>query len=151
MAKRCVLPVAFHGVKNFQCQKEAWKCNSFPHKSLCAKIKNLRASFGDDWRLLWSPDFTYTQFETLCKLKVVDLQVLGAVAQTIKAVHVQQKMFQEDAERAAASQISRLFMAEQQKEAWRRMDALKTRMGSDIAVVTRDNSLSMIYPDAYRQ
>jgi hypothetical protein len=134
-----------------QCQQEAWKRDSFPHKLLCKKIKSLRESFGDDWSQLWPPDFTYTQFDALCKAKGVDEQLVEAVADTIAALRMQQRMFREDTERANASQISRLVLAAQQKASQQQKERIEAELGHNVTIITREASVSLLHPHAYRQ
>ncbi|KAF8953129.1 hypothetical protein BDZ97DRAFT_1873937 [Flammula alnicola] len=126
LCSKCNL-IRFCGEK---CQKEAWKRAPLPHKSLCAKIHSLKESLGaDDWSLLWTLDFTYAQFQVMCKAKAVDTEVVKAIGNILSALKFRRRVFLDDSENAGASQIDRLLRAERQKLALQKLEDLRDSLG----------------------
>ncbi|KAF8803477.1 hypothetical protein BYT27DRAFT_7235158 [Phlegmacium glaucopus] len=150
LCSKCNL-IRFCGEK---CQKEAWKCATLPHKSVCANIYSLRVSFGaDNWSLLWTPDFTYAQFQVMCEMKTVDTKVVRAIASTLSSLRARQSAFREDLKKAGASQIDRLVRAAQDKLALQMVKDVMIRDGhvdEPLTIVKREDALSMMSSDAYR-
>lgn len=127
-----------------QCQKEAWKYSTLPHKPLCAKAHSLKETFGaDNWSLLWSSDSTYSDFKAMCHDKNIDVENVKAIGSTLSALKTAQKMFQDDLVRADASQIDRLKMAEQQKALTEHRKDFVDRVGRDsVTVIERKDALA---------
>ncbi|KAF8955087.1 hypothetical protein BDZ97DRAFT_345782 [Flammula alnicola] len=92
------------------------------HKSLCAKIHSLKESLGaDDWSLLWTLDFTYAQFQVMCKAKAVDTEVVKAIRNILSALNFRRSAFMEDSKNSGASQIDHLVRAEQERLALKKL------------------------------
>ncbi|RDB20376.1 hypothetical protein Hypma_012670 [Hypsizygus marmoreus] len=129
-----------------KCQKEAWKSAVLPHKPVCVKIHSVKESFGaDDWSLLWTPDFAFAHFPALCRAKNVDIEVVKVIGTTIGALRRQKIVFQEDSERAGASQMDRLIRAEQEKVAAQNLSDLIDSVGLDsLTILNREDSLAMM-------
>ena len=95
-----------------QCQKEAWNSSVLPHKRACKVIASAKhALSADNWALLGSPDFTYTQFQRICEDKSLDMESINAIGRTISALRLQKRIFLEDQKNENASQKERLAMA----------------------------------------
>ena len=116
----CPFP-STHCSKHFfqQCRKEAWGSSTLPHKDVCPKIHSLKDSLGAaDWSLIWTPDFTYAQFQDMCITKKVDIEFVKDIGNTISALRMCTSMFQEDLKRAGVSQIDHERRAEADRLAW---------------------------------
>jgi hypothetical protein len=133
-----------------QCQTEAWKCATLPHKSVCTKIHSLKEALGaDDWSLLWTPDYTYAQFQALCKLKRIDTNIVVRIGSTISGLCIRKSAFLDDSKKAGASQIDRLRRAEQEKLALQKLQDLKDSLGDQSTTWDQEHGFSMMSRDAY--
>jgi len=143
-------PFTYRRENLLQCQKEAWKSATLPHKSVCAKIHSLKEMIGaDEWLLLWTPDYTYAQFRVMCRVKRVDTDVIRGIERTISALRRHKSAFLEDLKRAGASQIERLIKAEQDKFTLQVSKDLKDRFGDQLTTMNREQCFSMMSQDAY--
>jgi hypothetical protein len=111
-------------------------------------------SFGaDNWSLLWTPDFTYAQFQMMCEMKTVDTKVVRAIASTLSSLRSRQSAFREDLKKAGASQIDRLVRATQDKLVLQMVKDGMIRDGHEhesLTMIKRDDVFSMVHSDAYR-
>ncbi|KAF7984174.1 hypothetical protein HWV62_16854 [Athelia sp. TMB] len=147
LCSKCNL-VRFCGEK---CQKEAWKCTTLPHKPFCAEVHSLKESFGADWPQLWTIDFTYAQFQALCRSKAVNTGIVEAIGRTLSALSIRQHVHKENLQREGESQMERLIRAERQKVSRQKSEALKASLGNDsVTVFDREGGISMITSGAIR-
>ena len=130
--------------ENLQCQKEAWKCATLPHKSVCVKIHSLKEALGaDDWSLLWTPDYTYGQFQVTCMVKKVDIHMVKRIGSTLIALRFYKNAFNVDeSKRVGAS-------AELEKLAFQNSKGLK-EIDEDQLKLDRENLFLRLSKDAYR-
>ncbi|KAG1772982.1 hypothetical protein EV702DRAFT_976237 [Suillus placidus] len=148
LCSKCNL-IRFCG-KKASCQKEAWNCATLPHKSVCAKIHSLKEALGaDDWLLMWTPDYTYAQFQVTCRVKRVDTDIVVRIGNTISALRCQKSAFLDDSTRAGASQIDRLIRTEQEKSAIQKLEDLKDSLGDRATTLRREHAFSLMSRDAY--
>jgi len=72
-----------------------------PHKAVCTQIYSLKEALGGaDWSLMLAPDFTYAQFQALCRRKNVDTEVVRVIASAVSAAWVSRSAFMEDLTKA---------------------------------------------------
>jgi hypothetical protein len=110
----------------------------------------LKEAFGaDDWSLVWTPDYTYAQFQATCRVKRVDTDIVVRIGSTISALRLQKSVFLEDSKRAGASQIDRLKRAEQDKSAIQISKDLKDSLGDQVMISDREHAISLMSSDAY--
>jgi hypothetical protein len=103
----------------------------------------------DDWLLIWTPDYTYAQFQVTCRVKKVDTNIVVRIGSTLDALRIQKSVFLEDSKRAGASQIDRLIRAEQEKSAIQKSKDLKDSLGDQLTTLDREHAFSSMSSDAY--
>jgi hypothetical protein len=103
----------------------------------------------DDWLLLWTPDYTYAQFQVTCRVKRFDTDIVVRIGSTIFALRLQKCAFLDDSKRAGASQIDRLIRAEQEKSAIQKSKDLKDSLGGQLTTWDREHAFSSMSTDAY--
>lgn len=70
-----------------ECQREAWKSKTAPHKRLCLMICALKEQIGPrGWDEMWSPGFNYDHFKVLCERRKVDLQLVQNIGHGLAQV-----------------------------------------------------------------
>jgi len=138
-------------INHVQCQKDAWKAASLPHKAVCAKIYSLKEALGSaDWSLLWTPDFTYAQFQAMCRTKNVDMEAVKIIESTISALRIRKSAFLEDLKKAGASQKDQLIRAEQERFALQKSKDIIAGLGDQVMVIpNREEGFLRMHPDAY--
>jgi hypothetical protein len=103
----------------------------------------------DDWLLMWTPDYTYAQFQVTCRVKRVDTDIVVRIGSTISALGLRKRLFLDDSKRAGASQIDRLIRAEREKSAIQKSKDLKDSLGNQLPTLDREHAFSSMYRDAY--
>jgi hypothetical protein len=98
---------------------------------------------------MWSPDYTYAQFQVACRVKRVDTNIVVKIGRTISALRIRKSVFLEDSKRAGASQIDRLTRAEQEKSAIQKSKDLKDSLGDRLTILDREQAFSSMSGDAY--
>ncbi|KAF4618340.1 hypothetical protein D9613_011698 [Agrocybe pediades] len=71
---------------NEKCYKEAWRSLDLPHKAICPEMDHLKKSLGEDWDSLFTPGYTFRQFQALCREKNVDMDLVQKVGNSIGAL-----------------------------------------------------------------
>ena len=103
----------------------------------------------DNWLLLWTSDYTYAQFQVMCRVKRVDTDIVVRIGSTINALRLQKSVFLEDSKRAGASQIDCLRRAEQEKLAIQKLKDLKDGLDDQLTILDREHTFSSMSRDAY--
>lgn len=103
----------------------------------------------DDWLLMWTPDYTYAQFQVMCRVKRVDTDIVVGIGSTISALCFQKSAFLDDSKRAGASQVDRLIRVEQEKSAIQKLKDLKDSLGNQLTTLDREHTFSSMFRDAY--
>ena len=98
---------------------------------------------------MWTPDYSYAQFQVTCRVKRVDTDVVIGIGSTISALRLRKSAFLDDSKRAGASQIDRLIREEQEKSAIQKSQDLKDSLGDQLTTLDREHAFSSMSRDAY--